>query len=75
MWAKWPQRTCLPGGPQRLARGKIRIGSVTLAISGAHMWAKWLRSSCLLRSPQQGDKIRIGYINLLGGPQMGVMTA
>ena len=53
---------CILGDPQT-KRGKIRIGRLTPAFSGAHKRAEMLCHPCILRDPQtKGDKIKIGCL-------------
>ena len=45
-----PHPPCTPPGE------KIRSGSITLAVSEAHMWAKWLFNPCHLGGPQRSGR-------------------
>ena len=47
---------------------KIGIGCLNLALSGAQKWAEMLHHPSILGGPQtNGDKIRIGCLNPVGG--------
>ena len=63
------------GGPQHQARGEIRIGCLTPALSGARKWAQLLCYPCIFGGPQrqvrEGNQNWLPHPSFLGGPQVG----